>query len=59
MLYLIGGKMTEEEFKKELELNDKLVKKEKMSLKEQYKDFAEFIAQSKIKVKKEQNDGTK
>lgn len=51
--------MTEEEFKKELELNDKLVKKEKMSLKEQYKDFAEFISQSKIKVKKEQNDGTK
>ncbi len=51
--------MTEEEFKKELELNDKLVKKEKMSLKEQYKDFAEFIAQSKIKVKKEQGDGTK
>ena len=51
--------MTEEEFKKELEFNDKLVKKENMSVEEQYKDFAEFIAKSKIRVKKEQNDGEK
>ncbi len=51
--------MDEKKFFEDLKRNDELVKKENLTKEEQYKEFAEFIKNNKVRVKKEKTNDKK